>query len=144
MRCSLPTCVALFAMLVPTVPSDSGAVAADPAESRGAVASWPPRGASRGRTTPSVTRRYRSYSVAPSGSSPPAAGTTRTYRSYSVTPGDGAGASGAPLDPSGVVGPAGPAEQPVRPAPEIAPKPAGRSKPSYLRGESKALGRFGQ
>lgn len=64
--------------------------------------------------------------------------TTRTYRSY-------------PLNPGGVAVPdgGGPAlvdrQSPqVRNAPAPSPARPSRSKPSYMRADSKAMGRFGQ
>lgn len=60
---------------------------------------------------------------------------TRTYRSYSVTPGTVTIPESTPL-PGG-------SEAAPRPAPAATRRPAG-TKPSYMRADSKAMGRFGQ
>jgi len=56
--------------------------------------------------------------------------TTRTYRSYSVEP-------GAPAESGTIV------ESPT-PRTYSSPRPSTRSKPSYMRGDAKARGQFGQ
>lgn len=61
--------------------------------------------------------------------------TTRTYRSYSVSPGAAEAEENMLVVPdSGAV---------VRPTPRNPGRPS-RSKPSYMRADSKAMGRFGQ
>lgn len=63
--------------------------------------------------------------------------TTRTYRSYSVTPGTVTIPESAPLPGGYEVAP--------RPAPSpVSPRRPATSKPSYMRADSKAMGRFGQ
>lgn len=63
-------------------------------------------------------------------------GTVRRYRSYSVQPGgvaDNPGSGGAAVEPS------------VEPRAYSAPAPSGRGgKPSYMRSDSKARGRYHQ
>lgn len=71
---------------------------------------------------------------------PGARGTARTpsvrrYRSYSIDPGPTTG-----VTEGAIIGGAVPAPRSVTPAPSTRQ----RSRPSYMRGESKALGRFHQ
>lgn len=70
-----------------------------------------------------------------SGAKPRGQATTRTYRSYSVSPGAAEAEENVLVTPdAGAV---------VRPAPRNPGRPS-RSKPSYMRADSKAMGRFGQ
>lgn len=63
--------------------------------------------------------------------------TTRTYRSYSVTPGNVTIPESGPIPDGSEIAP--------RPVPSpAAPRRPASSKPSYMRADSKAMGRFGQ
>ena len=77
----------------------------------------------------------------PSGNAP-----TRTYRSYSITPGGEAAQQAVVTGDDAAAGWERPARQ-VGDAPSSAPARPSRpttSKPSYMRADSKAMGRFGQ
>ncbi|MFM8379435.1 MAG: hypothetical protein ACKOB1_08950 [Planctomycetia bacterium] len=62
---------------------------------------------------------------------------TRVYRSYSVSPGSDVVPQGTPVVESEAI-----VDQPMR-EPAASSRPS-RSKPSYMRADSKARGRFGQ
>lgn len=67
---------------------------------------------------------------------------TRTYRSYSVNPGEGSAGVPAPVEAAPVWEGNGVTSRPLTAAP-IQPRQSTRSKPSYMRADSKASGRFG-
>lgn len=64
---------------------------------------------------------------------------TRTYRSYSVAP-ETVVEPGIPVSPGGAEVISGPMAAPAA----SRPRTSTRSKPSYMRADSKASGRFGQ
>lgn len=63
--------------------------------------------------------------------------TTRVYRSYSASPGSTATPDGSTIGDAGAV-----VEQPARPV--ARPTTPSKPRPSYMRADSKASGRFGQ
>jgi hypothetical protein len=68
---------------------------------------------------------------------------TRTYRSYSVSPGASNPAAPVPGEAAPAWEGSGVTSRPLPSAP-MQPRQSTRSKPSYMRADSKASGRFGQ
>jgi hypothetical protein len=68
---------------------------------------------------------------------------TRTYRSYSVSPGSASAGVPVPVEATPAWEGNEIVSRPVPAAPSQ-PRQSTRSKPSYMRADSKAAGRFGQ
>lgn len=71
---------------------------------------------------------------------------TRSYRSYSVSPGTSADSEGVAADGEAfaVRGRPSPSSAPAPAASFPSPSRPAKAKPSYMRADSKAMGRYGQ